>query len=39
MDSDGLWDNERYTISDNIYEVNGGKCFNDETIQAFKNLK
>lgn len=38
-DSDGLWDNERYTISDNIYEVNGGKCFNDETIQAFKNLK
>lgn len=38
-DSDGLWDNERYTSKGNILELNGGKWFNDETIQAFRNLK
>lgn len=38
-DSDGLWDNQRYTIENNIYELNGGKWFNDETIQAFRDLK
>ncbi len=38
-DSDGEWDNQQYTPEQNVYALNGGKWFNDETIQAFRALK
>jgi hypothetical protein len=38
-DSDGVWDNQLYKSEGNIFDLNGGKWFNDETIEAFRNLK
>lgn len=38
-DSDGLSENNKYTLDTDLLKVNGGKWFNDETVKALRDLK